>query len=373
MRLSISQSILDIPAEQWEHIAGGSSPFIEYPFLASLEESGSVGPQTGWVPNYVLAWEDEQLVGALPTWIKSHSYGEYIFDWAWADGAARAGIVYYPKMVVAIPFTPATDARILLSADAPPETSERLLRTARSDAEERGLSSIHWLFTQPGEQVTLAEHGHILRETVQFHWRNRDWGCFEDYLASMRGKRRREIRRERRRVRDAGCSVEMLSGPELGDEEWTAIDRFYRDTAAKKRGQPYLSPSFFPTLRERFPESVRFAAARCDDELVGGALFFERGTSLYGRYWGCDKSYRHLHFETCFYRPIEYCIERGITLYEAGAQGQHKLPRGFQPVGVHSAHWMADPRLHEAVAEFCRTEKMQTDRVVQMLEPHGAF
>jgi len=373
MRVSISQSILGVSSDQWSRVSSGSSPFIEYPFLAALEQSGSVGPGTGWLPHYVLAWEEDQLVGALPAWAKSHSYGEYIFDWAWADGAARAGIRYYPKLVVAVPFTPASDRRILLAEGAPASTSSVLIEALLDEAKERGCSSLHWLFTRPEEQAALGTQDHILRQTLQFHWRNQDWQTFDDYLASMRGKRRREIRRERRRVQESGCSVEMLTGEELGDEEWAAIDRFYRDTAARKWGQPYLSERFFPEVRERLPQSVRFAAARHEGKLVAGALFFERGDALYGRYWGCDSNHRHLHFETCFYAAIEYCIERGLALYEAGAQGQHKLPRGFQPVAVHSAHWIADERLREAVAEFCRTEGMQTKRVVQMLEPHGAF
>jgi len=373
MRVSITQSILDVSIDDWGRLTRGSSPFVEFRFLASLEESESVGPGTGWIPRYVLAWTDGRLVGALPAWLKSHSYGEYIFDWAWADGAARAGIPYYPKAVVAVPFTPASGRRILLSEDAPPETAKFLVQSLIDDAEEHRLSSVHWLFTHPDEQGLLESQGHILRETVQFHWRNRDWADFDDYLGSMRGKRRREIRRERRRLCDSGCSVEMMAGPDLGDIEWEAIDRFYRDTAARKGAHPYLSDSFFPTLRERFPEAVRFAAARHEGQLVGGALFFERGDALYGRYWGCDSLHRHLHFETCFYTPIAYCIERGLQLYEAGAQGQHKLPRGFTPVAVHSAHWIADERLRGAVEDFCASEMDHTRRVLQLLEPHGAF
>jgi predicted N-acyltransferase len=248
-----------------------------------------------------------------------------------------------------------------------------LVEALLEDAAEQGLSSVHWLFTLPEEQTLLGEQGHILRQTVQFHWRNRGWTDFEAYLGSMRGKRRREIRRERRRVVDSGCRVEMMSGGELGDEEWAAIDRFYRDTTARKGGQPYLSETFFPILRERFCHAVRFVAARHEGKLVAGALLFERGDALYGRYWGCDSSHRHLHFEACFHAPIAYCIERGLQLYEAGAQGQHKLPRGFEPVAVHSAHWVADPRLAQAIEDFCAAENRHTQRVVQVLEPHGAF
>lgn len=369
----MAQSILEVPYQQWDRVTQFGSPFIEYPFLAALEESSSVGPGTGWTPRYLLAWDGDRLLGAIPAWLKSHSYGEYIFDWGWADGAARAGIRYYPKAVVAIPHTPASGRRILLAPDAPDETGGLLIRRLLEDAAAQGLSSVHWLFTESDEQALLAREGHILRETVQFHWRNRDWSTFEDYLSSMRGKRRREIRRERRRLAESDCSVEMMEGPDLGDLEWEAIDRFYRDTAARKGGQPYLSPTFFSHIRENFAERVRFAAARHGGSLVGGALFFERGDRLYGRYWGCDSRHRHLHFETCFYAPIAYCIERGIRLYEAGAQGEHKLPRGFAPVAVHSAHWIADERLRGAVDDFCVAERAHTRRVVQMLEPHGAF
>jgi predicted N-acyltransferase len=373
MRLSMAQSILALPSADWDRLTRGASPFVAHPFLAALEDSGSVGRGTGWIPRYFLAWDEDRLVGALPAWLKSHSYGEYIFDWAWADGAARAGIRYYPKAVVAVPFTPATGGRILLCSDAPPETAEFLIRGLLDDAAAQGLSSVHWLFTKPEEQELLERQGHILRETVQFHWRNRNWTDWDDYLGSMRGKRRREIRRERRRLAESGCSVEMMAGPDLGDAEWNAIDRFYRDTAARKGAHPYLSPSFFSVIRERCAESVRFAAARHGGNLVGGALFFEQGDALYGRYWGCDARHRHLHFETCFYAPIEYCIARGIQLYEAGAQGEHKLPRGFAPVAVYSAHWIADERLRGAVEDFCAAERLHTARVVEMLDPHGAF
>lgn len=373
MRVSIAESILEVPSEQWSRVAGGSSPFIEFPFLAALERSGSVGAGTGWRPRYFLAWEGEQLMAAIPAWLKDHSYGEYIFDWAWADGAHRAGISYYPKAVVAVPFTPATDRRLLRADDAPAEVGPALVDALLDDARGLGLSSVHWLCTPAEDQALLADRGHVLRETLQYHWRNRSWECFEDYLATMRGKRRREIRRERRRLAEAGYQVEMRQGPELEEEEWEAIDRFYRSTAARKWGHPYLSETFFSELRSCFPEAVRFAAARHEGRLVAGALFFERSGALYGRYWGCDSHHRHLHFETCFYSPIDYCIREGIQLYEAGAQGDHKLPRGFDPVGVHSAHWIADPRLGAAVEDFCRAEQAQTRRVIQVLSQHGAF
>lgn len=373
MRVATSRSILEVGDGPWSALDLGCSPFLRFGFLASLECSGSVGEGTGWEPRYVLAWDGEQLVGAIPAWWKSHSYGEYIFDWAWADGAMRAGIPYYPKIVVGVPFTPATGNRLLLHPQAPPGTAAALLAGLRELADEVQASSVHWLFCEERESELLERLGYFPRETLQFHWRNPGWESFEDYLGAMRGKRRREIRRERRRLRDAGLNVVLKQGPELGDEEWAAMDRFYRDTTARKWGQAYLSTSFFSELRTHMPESVVFAAARRGDEMVGGALLFEGTGALYGRYWGCDETYQHLHFETCFYSPIEYCLIRGLTLYEAGAQGEHKLPRGFAPSIVRSVHWIREPRLAAAIDDFCAAERAQTRRSLEHLESHGAF
>ena len=373
MRVSIAESILELEPSEWATIAAGSSPFIQFPFVAALERSGSVGEGTGWLPRYFLAWEEERLVGAVPAWLKGHSYGEYIFDWAWADGAQRAGLPYYPKAVVAVPFTPATDRRILLGPSGNEGVARALVDSLLGDARSQGLSSVHWLFTTEAEKELLEASGHIPRTTLQFHWRNRGWSSFEDYLGSMRGKRRREIRRERRKIAEGPCRVRMLEGPELEDEHWNAMDRFYRSTAARKWGHPYLSESFFECIRRDFAEAVRFAEARCGDRLVAGALFFQRGQSLYGRYWGCDEAHRHLHFETCFYSAIEYCIDQGLERYEAGAQGEHKLARGFEPQAIHSAHWIADPRLSAAVKEFCRAEATHTARIIGSLEQHSVF
>ncbi|MEE2828183.1 MAG: GNAT family N-acetyltransferase, partial [Myxococcota bacterium] len=283
------------------------------------------------------------------------------------------GLRYYPKAVVAVPFTPATDRRILLHSDASDEVGPALVQRLRDLALELGLSSIHWLFVTAEEKALLASLGHLPRTTVQYHWSNRGWSSFEDYLGAMRGKRRREIRRERRRLAESGIRVEMLSGSQLGGEEWAAIDRFYRSTAARKWGHPYLTPSFFEEIRSTFSEAVRFAVARREGQILAGALFFERGDALYGRYWGCDARHQHLHFETCFYAPIEYCIARGVQRYEAGAQGEHKIPRGFDPVPVHSAHWIAEPSLASAVEDFCRSEGAHTRRVIELLARHSPF
>ncbi len=373
MRLSILDGATEVDADAWDRLQTGPSPFCEHAFLAALERSGSVGRGTGWQPLFLCAWEGDELVGAVPAYLKGHSYGEYIFDWSWAEAAQRAGLPYYPKLVVAVPFTPATGRRILLAPGAGEDVARALAAATMDAASQLGASSVHWLFVTQQERDLLADVGYHPRLTLQYHFRNQGWETFDDYLGAMRSKRRREIRRERRKVAEQGLTVRMLGGEELDDEHWRAIERFYRDTSSRKWGQAYLSSDFFVQIRETFSHRVRFAAGYAGDDLVAGALCFERDEGLYGRYWGCDARFEQLHFETCFYAPIEDCIERGVQLYEAGAQGQHKIPRGFLPTGIHSAHWVAHPGLHDAVGDFVEAEARQNRRVIEALAQHSPF
>jgi predicted N-acyltransferase len=368
MRVAIADGIRSIDPTAWDRLRSAPSPFCEYGFLAALESSGSVGPGTGWAPLFPTVWDGDELVGAAPVYLKEHSYGEYIFDWAWAEGSQRAGLPYYPKLVVAAPFTPATGRRLLVAPGASDEVPRILARTVRELAQQLNASSVHWLFVLEEEQALLEEEGYTPRITLQYHWRNRGWSTFEDYLGAMKSKRRREIRRERRKVE--GIDVHVVAGPDMTNEEWASVDRFYRDTAARKWGTPYLTPQFFEHIRETFAHRVELTVAYRDGELMAGALAFRRDDALYGRYWGCDQRLRQLHFETCFYAPIEHCIEEGIQVYEAGAQGEHKISRGFEPSPVRSSHWIAHPGLREAIDDFLAQERRHSGQAIARLAQH---
>lgn len=368
MRVAIADGVSSIDPAAWDRLHTAPSPFCEHAFLKALESSGSVGPGTGWVPLFPTIWEGDELVGAAPAYVKEHSYGEYIFDWSWADASQRAGLPYYPKLVVAVPFTPATGRRLLTAPGASDEVPRLLARTLRDVAGSINASSVHWLFVLEEEQALLAEEGFTPRITLQYHWRNRGWSSFEEFLGSMKSKRRREIRRERRKVE--AVDVRVVAGPDMTDLEWASVDRFYRATAARKWGQPYLEPSFFEAIRQTFPHRVSFTVAYNEGELVAGALGFRRDEALYGRYWGCHERMKQLHFETCFYAPIEHCIEQGILLYEAGAQGEHKIARGFEPSAVRSSHWMAHAGLRGAVDDFLAHERRGSEAAIERLTEH---
>jgi predicted N-acyltransferase len=367
MRMTIASGLADVSPDDWDALALGRSPFLRHGFLRAMETSGSVGPGTGWQPLPILVHDGDELVGALPAYVKSHSYGEYIFDWGWAEGAQRAGLSYYPKLVVAVPFTPATGRRILLKGGRR-DVAAPMLHAVRDVAGELGLSSVHFLFTEEEDQELLVEAGFQPRLTMQYHWRNLgDWGSWEEFLGALRSKRRREIRRERKLVREAGIDVRVEHGAALGDAEWAAMWAFYRDTTSRKWGQAYLTRAFFEELRRNFADRVRLVVARKDGQIVASALNFLGEGAMYGRYWGCLEQHKQLHFETCYYAAVQYCLEHGIPLYEAGAQGEHKISRGFLPRGMRSAHWIRHPGLGEAIADFLADEREHNAHVIEAL------
>jgi predicted N-acyltransferase len=373
MEMTIQPGVGDIDPEQWDRLDHSPSPFLEHAFLHALETSGSVGEGTGWKPLFVTLVHDGELLGAVPAYIKGHSYGDYIFDCAWPNGAQRSGLQYYPKLVVAVPFTPATGRRILLAPGQGEETALLLTRAVRDVARDLGLSSVHWLFCTEQEQALLVGDGWLPRLTMQYHWLNRGWGTFDDFLGAMRGKRRRELRRERRQVADAGITVRMIPGAEMTSEHWDAMQRFYRDTTSRKWGSAYLEPSFFRQVGQTMPHRVQFAAAERDGEVIAGALNFQRDDAMFGRYWGCDEGHAALHFECCYYAAIEYSIDHGLARYEAGAQGGHKIPRGFLPAATYSAHWLAHDGLGRAIAGFVEDERQETENAMRMLAQRSPF
>lgn len=374
----------------WDGLDHGASPFLEHGFLRALELSGSIGPDSGWAPIYLLAEVAEQtspgapgarLVGAVPCFIKSHSYGEYIFDWGWARAASRAGIPYYPKLVVAAPVTPATGRRILLRRDLS-EAERRgvalaLIESVRALADAADCSSIHWLFTTADEHELLREAGFMSRLSFQFHFRNEvvgptgpegSYADFDAFLATLASRKRKQIKKERRRALEPLDRFEFVPGGELSDADVEHLDRFYRATVFRHYGQDYLQPGFFRELRRLLPHRVQFARAIQGGDVVAGALYFETEHALYGRYWGCTRQIEFLHFETAYYAGIERCIARGLPLFEAGAQGEHKLLRGFVPAPTFSSHSVRHPGLRDAVRRFLAEEASAMPSYMKELE-----
>lgn len=344
--------IADIDASAWNALGEGAC-CVSHAMLSALEDSGSVGEGTGWHPRHLLLHEDSAVVGAMPLYEKLHSYGEYVFDWAWADAYQRHGLAYYPKWLSAVPFTPVPGPR-LLARDA--DSRAALVRAARTLAEESGLSSMHVLLPGEAEAKALAAAGFMLRSGVQFHWQHRGYRDFEEFLASLNHAKRKKIRQERRRAAEHDLQYEWLDGHSASEADWTFFHRVYSTTYALHRSTPYLTAHFFPLLAARMPDRVRLLIARRDGQPVAGAFFLLDGHALYGRYWGATESLPFLHFELCYYRAIEYCIEHHVARFEGGAQGEHKLSRGLEPVVTRSAHWLRDERFADAVDRFLARE-----------------
>jgi predicted N-acyltransferase len=365
----------EVDADAWDALTGEDDPFVEHAFLHLLEESGSVGGESGWNPCHLTVWEDERLVGALPFYEKHHSYGEYIFDWAWADAAMRIGIPYYPKLVSMVPVTPATGRRLLVHPEADHDkVVAGLVQAALTVAEEIEASSVHFNFLTEQEREDLCLDPALMsRMTQQFHWHNDGYASFDDFLGDMRSSSRKQIRKERRRVTESGLRVQVKTGEELTKKDWKALHHFYRDTCSRKGSFPYLTRRFFDLLPERFAHRVVAAMAYDDDRPVAGTLNFEKGAHIYGRYWGAEADYDMLHFELCYYSLIERAIDEKMTRFEAGAQGMHKLKRGLMPVAIHSVHFMRHRVLAQAVGDYLPREAASTKMRIEELAAHGPF
>ncbi|MEX0342789.1 MAG: GNAT family N-acetyltransferase [Erythrobacter sp.] len=340
--------------DEWNALAGTDNPFVRHEFLTALEDSGSVGPGTGWQPTpLVISEERGPLVAAMPAYLKGHSQGEYVFDHSWADAFERAGGSYYPKLQIAAPFTPATGPRLLVSDNA---FGAPLLAAAEQLCLQNGFSSAHATFIEPGQQARFEQAGWMLRSDIQFHWHNRDFPNFEAFLDTLASRKRKDLRKERVAAQER-VDIVRLRGDDILPPHWDAFWRFYQDTGARKWGTPYLTREAFDLLGERMGEQILLLLASQDGEPIAGALNFIGGEALYGRYWGCTRDVRFLHFELCYYQAIDVAIEYGLSRVEAGAQGGHKLARGYEPVETVSAHWVADPGFREAVADFLERER----------------
>ena len=349
----IARGVGDLPADEWDALTGGN-PFLSHAFLTALEESGSVGPGSGWDPVPItIAGADGKIAAALPAYLKAHSQGEYVFDHAWADAWHRAGGSYYPKLQIAVPFTPATGPRLLL---ADPALATPLLRAAEQVCEDNGLSSAHATFIAP-EQVPLFEAaGWMLRSDIQFHWENRGYASFDDFLAALSSRKRKDIRKERAAAQE-GVEIRHLTGAGILPEHWDAFWAFYQDTGARKWGRPYLTREAFTLLGERLADRILLVMAFIGETPVAGALNFIGPDTLYGRYWGARLDKPFLHFELCYYQAIDAAIALGLSRVEAGAQGGHKLARGYEPVETWSAHYIVHPGFRAAVADFLDRER----------------
>jgi predicted N-acyltransferase len=357
----------EVPSDEWNALAGGH-PFLRHEFFSALHETGCASERTGWAPRFVTLWAGDRLRGALPLYLKSHSYGEYVFDWAWAEAYERHGLAYYPKLLSAVPFSPISGAR-LLGADR--ATRERLIAAALDLA--RGASSLHVLFPPEGEARELEQAGLMLRRGVQFHWANAGYASFEDFLGTLTHDKRKKIRQERRKVREAGVAFRRKTGTEITREDWKFFVRCYNLTYRAHLSSPYLNLAFFTRLGETLPDHVLLVIAEREGKPIAAALDVFTPEALYGRYWGAIEHVPCLHFEACYYQGLEFCIERGIRAFEGGAQGEHKLARGFLPEPTWSAHWLRHPQFADAVEKFLARETAGVARYIDELAEHNPF
>ncbi|MEZ5570588.1 MAG: GNAT family N-acetyltransferase [Halioglobus sp.] len=356
-------SLDQISAAQWNSVTGTNYPFLRHEFLYGLEETGCTNADTGWQPCHMILRQNDAVAAVMPLYLKSHSYGEYVFDWSWADAWRQSGLVYYPKLVTAIPFTPATGPRLCA---APEMNQQHCLDAAiiavQQFAARRNISSWHLLFPEREISETLLAAGLHRRAATQFHWFNEGYQCFDDFLATFNSRKRKSLNRERRRVGEQGLVLKTLEGPNIAEREWEQFYRFYQLTYAKRSGHGgYLSRDFFAKTAAGMGNQVIMVLAYLNAHAVAGALYFRSSDTLYGRYWGCEHEFDSLHFEACYYQGIEYCINNGLARFDPGAQGEHKIQRGFRPITTWSNHWIADPQLSAAVGDFTRREAQHNE------------
>jgi predicted N-acyltransferase len=356
----ILAGINELSASNWDGLAGTDHPFTRHAYLGALEQSRCVGPGTGWEPSHIVLEENDRLLGAMPLYLKSDSWGEFVFDQGWAQAYQEAGVPYYPKLVGAIPFTPVSGPR-LLSPPHSPGIQQALLKAAEELARQRQASSIHVLFPDGDALEVLKRQGWLLRKDCQFHWFNRGYESFDHYLESFSAKRRKTTRRERRKVAEQGIHFDHLVGSELSERDWDFLYRCYASTFLRRGRHPYMNPDFFRSLCANMGDSLLAIRASQGEQPIAAAIFFLSSDTLYGRYWGSIADVDSLHFETCYYQGIDLCIERGLKRFDPGTQGEHKLTRGFDPVFSWSGHWIAHPGFRQAIANYLAREAAHID------------
>ena len=363
-----------IAAADWDACAGPDNPFLAHAFLSALEVSGSCSPETGWLPQHLVATDEAGTVlGVVPAYLKSHSQGEYVFDHGWAEAYIQAGGRYYPKLQIAVPFTPATGRRFLLKPGADPKLLAQLAEASLALAEKRRASSVHITFPTETEWTELGEAGWLRRTGLQFHWTNEGYKTFDDFLEALSSRKRKTLRKERREVADSGIVVRALTGPEIEERHWRTFHRYYLDTVDRKWAHAYLNEAFFLRLGETMADRVVLVVGEAGGKMIAGALNLLGTDTLYGRNWGADGDYRFLHFEACYYRAIDFAIEHGLKRVEAGAQGPHKIQRGYLPTTTYSLHHIFDPRLAKPVADALKRERAHVAREIQRLMELSPF
>ena len=358
MKVKQINSMTQVVCEDWNRLTGDAYPFLRHEFLLALEQSGSVCEQTGWVPAHLLVFDEDQLVAFMPLYLKHHSWGEYVFDHQWAQAYQQHGLDYYPKWLTAIPLTPCQGARIVYKAGIDPiEVTQLLLNFIKQLSEQRGISSWHCLFPVEQQAEQLRSLGLSIREGVQFHWFNKGYRDFDGFLQSLSASKRKMIKRERRRICEQGVHLLRIAGPDVSELQWQVFYEFYTMTYLKRGSQPYLNLAFFQQIAATMGEQLLLVLAVKNDKTIAAALSFVGRDTLYGRYWGCYEEYNSLHFEACYYQGLDYCLEHGLQRFDSGAQGEHKISRGFEPITTYSAHWLKDARFAKAIEEFLAREQ----------------
>ena len=355
MKARFHAAMTELPASTWDALNPSGNPFLKHAFLSMLETHGCVCPETGWQPLHVTLWQDNELLAAMPLYVKSHSYGEFVFDWSWAEASHRIGQPYYPKLLIAIPLTPVVGPRLLSQSEH--VVRPQLAEIIKTLTDEHGFSSAHANFVSADQHADLETAGLLRRSDWQFHWFNSGYGNFQDFLDRLSSKKRKNIRQERARLATEGWRFERIPGSEAKPADWQQMYEFYAGTFERKGNWAVLNRDFFDDLGAQMPESCVLMFGRLEGEVCAGALLFQSADTLYGRYWGCKRYSPGLHFETCYYQGIEYAIERGLASFDPGAQGEHKIARGFVPVATHSYHYLRDPQLRDAVRHSLERER----------------
>ncbi len=374
LKAEVLTAISDITALDWD-TCSGSNPFLKHAFLLALEQSGSATSETGWHPLHIKLTNTKtgQAVGFMPLYVKSHSYGEYVFDHAWANAFENAGGQYYPKLQSCVPFTPVTGSRLLVAPNAPPGTARMLLQSAKTLVNQQQFSSLHITFATQGEAEIAREQGLLIRADQQFHWQNDNYECFDDFLEQLSSRKRKQIKKERRVALESGVNIQTLEGTDIQLHHWDAFFAFYLDTSTKKWGQPYLNRQFFNLIGSSMSQDIVMVMCEHKGRFVAGALNFKSDKTLYGRYWGCLEELPCLHFEACYYQAIDYAIKNKLKTVEAGAQGPHKLARGYVPTLTYSAHWIENPGFRNAIAQFLEHERQNVDAEIEYLSERTPF
>ena len=371
MKVEIASKLSDFTEDEWNSLVVGDCPFLRHEFLLAAETCGSATPETGWTPRHIgLRDKSGTLRAAMPLYEKSHSWGEFVFDWSWAQAYEQAGLDYYPKLVSAIPFTPAPGSRLLVSDNA---HKPALIEATRQFAADEGYSSLHILFPEASELVYLQDGGLRLRKDCQFHWHNRNYADFDEFLATFSSAKRKKARRDRRRVHEQGITFRRLNGHDVDTAIWSDVYELISMTFLRRGSMPYFSYDFFLEVSKRLPDNILVVLAEKDRVPVAAAVFFDSEDTLYGRYWGAEARYNALHFETCYYQGIDYCIEQKRQHFEPGTQGEHKISRGFVPVTTWSAHWLARPEFFSAVERYLQAEARHIDKYIDAVNAHSPY